>query len=460
MTPHGAQDTPTAAGHLRIAASLSWSAAPRTASVYCGLSLLIALAPAAAAALVRTLLDRRTVEAAVALAAFGLVAAVTLTLRGDLRERLLRQIASQNQDRLYAILADLPGIGRLEHPGFPEELKLAQASGPGRIAGEALRAAEVLLSAAGLLALLAAVHPGLCALVLAGGVAAYAGRARFVSTAFAAGLAGAAIVWGVRLPATPGDLVVLVTAAVAAYAGGQALAHHLAATRTALAMFRRYRALETAAAQACRPTPSAALGALTEGIELADVWFRYAPDRPWVLRGVSFTIPYGQSVAVAGLSGAGKSTLVKLLCRFHEPTLGSIRWDGCDIRRMRAEDVRSRIGAVFPDFLRFDLCAGIALARAFVRDDADLMILDEPLSGLGAYAEYEMQQRLRKRRAGRTSLLVSHRPAAVRQADLIVVLAGGKVVETGRHEELLARAGAYANLVRLQVFSGSVHERS
>jgi ATP-binding cassette subfamily B protein len=90
------------------------------------------------------------------------------------------------------------------------------------------------------------------------------------------------------------------------------------------------------------------------------------------------------------------------------------------------------------------------MARAFLRDELDLMILDEPTSGLDAQAEHELHRRLRERRAGRTSVLISHRLGTVRDADLIVVLADGKVTESGRHDELLAVDGGYARLFRLQ----------
>jgi ATP-binding cassette subfamily B protein len=562
MTPKGVVGAPEAARHLRTAVRLAWSAAPVTASVYCGVSLLTAAGPVTAAALARALIDRLSLATAVGLAAVGLLAAVATTSLGYLRERLLRLISCQLHDRLYAVLANQSGIARLEDPRFREELRRARGSGPGRVVDEALRAAVAFLVGATMIALVATVHRGLSALLLISAVAAYAarpsgrgepvepgyfaevlvnpaaakevrllrladlfrsrmreqardanesrsrldGRALRTSVALvvvAAGSAGAALAWGVRLPATAGDLALLTASAVVTYGAAQAMARHMEATRSATAMFRDFRALEAVEADLPEPEPPAPAAGLSESIELVDVWFRYAPDRPWVLRGVTFTIPCGQSVALVGLNGAGKSTLIKLLCRFYDPTLGSIRWDGRDIRHMRAEELRARIGAVFQDFMRFDLSAAenigvgdvatlgdpapvqraarlagvhdmvaalpsgydtplsdaqlsggqwqrVAMARAFLRDDADLMILDEPLSGLDAYAEYELHQRLRERRAGRTSLLISHRLGTVRDADLIVVLADGKVAESGRHADLLARGGGYADLFRWQ----------
>jgi ATP-binding cassette subfamily B protein len=253
---------------------------------------------------------------------------------------------------------------------------------------------------------------------------------------------------------------------------------------------------------------------LRAGIELSGVWFRYREDLPWVLRGVDLTIPAGATVGLVGHNGAGKSTLVKLLCRLYEPVSGTIRWDGVDLREFDPAALRARIGAVFQDFMEYDLTAAenigvgrlaavddlgairaaartarvddtlaalpagyqtllsrvfdpdaedqpsslisggqwqrIALARAFLRPDADLMILDEPSAGLDADAEAEVSRGVRELRAGRTSLLISHRLNTLRDADAIHVLAAGRVRESGRHQELLAAGQIYARLFTRQ----------
>jgi ATP-binding cassette subfamily B protein len=247
-------------------------------------------------------------------------------------------------------------------------------------------------------------------------------------------------------------------------------------------------------------------------IELRDVWFRYAQDGSWVLRGVNLTIPAGAAVGLVGINGAGKSTLVKLLCRFYDPQRGSITWDGVDIRELDVSLLRARIGVVFQEFMAYDLTAAenigigqvqrlqdrerivkaaetariadtidalphgydtvlsrthadeeragvtlsggqwqrVALARCLMRADAELMILDEPTSGLDAEGEHRVHDTVRRHAEGRTRLLISHRMAALRGADLIVTLTGGRIAEQGSHDELMDANGEYARLFRLQ----------
>jgi ATP-binding cassette subfamily B protein len=109
---------------------------------------------------------------------------------------------------------------------------------------------------------------------------------------------------------------------------------------------------------------------LSRGIEFRDVWFRYADDLPWVLRGASFTIPAGAATALVGTNGAGKSTVVALLCRFYDPVRGAVLWDGIDLRELEVDQLRRRIGAVFQDFVRYELTAGENIAAGDVRPGA------------------------------------------------------------------------------------------
>ncbi|RJL32251.1 ATP-binding cassette domain-containing protein [Bailinhaonella thermotolerans] len=257
-------------------------------------------------------------------------------------------------------------------------------------------------------------------------------------------------------------------------------------------------------------------GPLRRGIEVRDLWFRYSPEHPWVLRGVDFEIPAGGSVGLVGRNGSGKSTLVKLLCRFYDPVRGAILWDGRDLREFEPGAIRERMSAVFQDFMSYDLSAAenigvgdltaiddrarieeaaraagvhdklaalprgydtaltriffdvsdddpstgvilsggqwqrLALARALVRGGRDLLILDEPSSGLDAQAEHEIHTSLKLHGRDRTRLLISHRLSAVRDADLLVVLDEGRITEQGDHASLMRAGGVYADLFTLQ----------
>ncbi|MDJ0461234.1 ABC transporter ATP-binding protein [Streptomyces sp. H27-C3] len=337
----------------------------------------------------------------------------------------------------------------------------------------------------------------------------------------AAAVAGAGLLWTVGAARggglTPGDVTVFLASVAGVQTALTTLAGDVASTHHALLLFGHYQAVVSAGPElpmAAAPHP---LPQLRRGIELRDVWFRYSPRHPWVLRGVDLWIPHGSSVALVGRNGSGKSTLVKLLCRFYDPTRGAILWDGVDIRDADIAALRRRISAVFQDYMEYDLTAvesiaqgdlgaideperireaarragvhdvltalpdgydtllsrmfftesdkadpatgvmlsggqsqRLALARAFVRDKRDLMILDEPSAGLDAAAEHEIHKSLRTHREGRTSLLISHRLGAVRDADVIVGLSGGRIVESGSHSTLVASGGEYARLYALQ----------
>jgi ATP-binding cassette subfamily B protein len=323
----------------------------------------------------------------------------------------------------------------------------------------------------------------------------------------------AAVYLAVRGQLSVGDVTVLLAAVVALHMAIGGATDEVSFGYHALLLFSHYLVLvEGPAAEEAedgRPVPP-----LTGAIELDDVWFRYAEDLPWVLRGVTCRLPAGAAVGLVGLNGAGKTTIVKLLCRMYEPQRGTIRWDGVDIRELDPAQLRARISAVFQDFMSYDFSAAdnigigqlrhredpdrirraaeqadvdqaisalprgyatllsrifptdeegdrsaslsggqwqrIALARAFLRDDADVLILDEPSSGLDAQVEHALHRRLGRLRHGRLSLLISHRLNALRDADMIIVLDDGRVAETGTHDELVTAGGRYAELFTLQ----------
>ena len=241
---------------------------------------------------------------------------------------------------------------------------------------------------------------------------------------------------------------------------------------------------------------------LRHAIELRDISFNYANEKRHVLRGLSLEIPAGRMVALVGESGGGKSTLTKLIPRFHDPTSGSVLWDGTDLRDARVESLRRNIAIVtqetvlFNDTVRYNIAYGrpgatdseieeaarVAYAHDFIMDlpaayetvvgergvflsggqrqriaiaravlaDASVLVLDEATSALDAESERLVQKALANLTQGRTTVVIAHRLSTVRRADMIVVIERGQIVETGRHAELLAHNGVYRRLYELQ----------
>lgn len=254
-------------------------------------------------------------------------------------------------------------------------------------------------------------------------------------------------------------------------------------------------------------------GVLTQGVSPGDglrfenVSFAY-PGAPAALSDISLHLAPGQSLALVGENGSGKTTLIKLLTRLYFPTEGRILLDGSDLRDWEAQTLRRRVGVIFQDFVRYQLPVGenlgvgdtqafedvqrwrqaahfgladtfiermprgyqtqlgrwfkngqelsggqwqkIALSRAYMREDADILVLDEPTAAMDAAAEADVFARFRAHARDKMTILISHRFSTVRSADLILVIDRGRIIERGTHDSLLRANGRYAHLFRLQ----------
>jgi ATP-binding cassette, subfamily B, bacterial len=245
-----------------------------------------------------------------------------------------------------------------------------------------------------------------------------------------------------------------------------------------------------------------------DGVRFEAVTFRYPGSEEQALREVSLHLKPGDSLALVGENGSGKTTLIKLLTRLYQPDSGRILLDGLDLKQWDGDALRARIGVIFQDFGRYQFLVGenigagdirhfedrqrweaaaekgmarefidrlpqqydtqlgkwfkggrelsggqwqkIALARAFMRSTADLLVLDEPTATMDAAAEATVFEHFKELSRGKMTILISHRFSTVRMADQIVVIDKGRVVEQGSHEQLMQRDGQYAYLFSLQ----------
>ena len=251
---------------------------------------------------------------------------------------------------------------------------------------------------------------------------------------------------------------------------------------------------EDSGAKALEPVRRDSLPRIRGEIVFENVWFAYV-DEQWVLRDFCCRIEPGSRVGVVGHTGAGKSTLISLLLRFYEPTKGRILLDGRDLREYDRRELRARIGMIQQDVFIFsgslrdnvalfregagsiELPAGLAEKELFERGvnlsmgerqrlafhrarsaTPDLWILDEATANVDSRTEQEISSLLRQDAPGRTQILVAHRLATIRDADQILVLHHGQLVESGRHDELLRGGGLYAKMVELQKIEGRVRD--
>lgn len=244
------------------------------------------------------------------------------------------------------------------------------------------------------------------------------------------------------------------------------------------------------------------------GIQFKNVSFIYPGASQPALNNISLQIKPGASLALVGENGSGKTTLIKLLSRLYTPTSGSITLDGLDIQQWEVDTLRRRIGVIFQDFVRFQMLVGenvgagdvqefsnqqrwetaaqhgkadefiqqlsdnyntqlgrwfrggqelsggqwqkIALSRAFMREEADILVLDEPTAAIDAQAEADIFEHFRQHTQEKMVILISHRFSTVRMADHIIVMDKGEIVEQGSHNDLLSKQGRYAHLFNLQ----------
>ena len=245
-----------------------------------------------------------------------------------------------------------------------------------------------------------------------------------------------------------------------------------------------------------------------DGVRFEHVSFTYPGASEPALVDIDLHLPPGSSLALVGENGSGKTTLIKLLTRLYAPDSGRVLLDGLPLSEWRDDALKARIGVIFQDFTRYQMLLGenvgagderffedetrwhqaaakgratdfierlpsgyrtqlgkwfsdgqelsggqwqkIALSRAFMRTEADVLVLDEPTAAMDARAEAEIFEHFRSLSKGRITILISHRFSTVRMADQIVVIERGRIIERGSHEALMAANGHYAQLFSLQ----------
>ncbi len=334
---------------------------------------------------------------------------------------------------------------------------------------------------------------------------------------FLGGIGAAAVIYYggysvIRGESTPGNFFSFLTALFLLYAPVRGLSRVNNLIQQGIAAAGRVFEVLDTLPEVREKEGAASLPPVPREIEFDRVDFRYQPEGDLVLREVTLRVPAGTTVAVVGGSGAGKTTLVDLIPRFYDPVGGAVRIDGTDLRDLALGSLRSRIGIVgqhtilFHDTVHNNIAYGVpdaprekveeaarranahgfvsrlprgydtvvgeqgltlsggerqrlAIARALLKD-APILILDEATSALDSESERVVQEALETLMRGRTTFVIAHRLSTVRNADTILVLEEGRIVESGRHEELLSRPTRYRDFYSRQFEEGRPGEPS
>jgi subfamily B ATP-binding cassette protein MsbA len=311
---------------------------------------------------------------------------------------------------------------------------------------------------------------------------------------------------------TPGEFSSFMAALLLMYGPAKKLSRVNASIQQAIAAAERIFGMLDTHTEVSEKPQAGTLGRFLSRIDFHEVAFGYDEGAGRILRGVTFSVEAGQMIAIVGRSGAGKTTLVNLLPRFYDVSAGNILIDGVDVRNVTLASLRQQIGIVTQETVLFDdsvsnniaygarnataaqiqaaaraahahefvsmlpqgydtligergqrLSGGqrqrLAIARALLKD-APILVLDEATSALDSESELLVQEALANLMLNRTSFVIAHRLSTIRRANAIIVLERGRVVEMGRHDELLARpSGAYATLYQMQLLETRKAER-